>query len=435
MKKSNIHILPGKLKKGETMDTKNLLKKGNRWYLNFTFPGKFGIEALAGRKIRISLETADYKQALSWRKTYIDNLIEANSKVQFLERLANHITEADKELEALLDILVPRMKIKRLSGKDRESLTLAPLIEKYLGHLKNSDLKPSTVSRYRSALDCFCFVLGADATVNAIGHGNIQDFVTVALKLPVGYNYQGAASPYEVIEKSQGKRTLSVSGVNFSLVVIKSMFAWAVEDEILQKNPVKTLSVYLGEAKQKHKLKPTHEQAELLCSLPRPALIDPVTWKCVPIFGRYLGARIGEISQISVDSVITKHGVRCIQVSGELKTEGSARIIPVSDKLAPYLDELLKNRKSGRLFDCKDFTKNGFTKYGHGFLKKFNSAAKKIGDFSFHCFRVYANSEMLDGGAVQTDCERILGHKSERVNSAYVSDDVKRLLTAVNKIQ
>ncbi len=417
------------------MDTKHLLKKGNRWYLNFTFPEKFRVDKLSGRKIRISLETADYKQAKAWRDAYVANLIAANNKIQFLERLAKHIIEADEEMDALLKTLVPRMKIRGLTGSSRQGLSLSALSEKYLSHLRtNSNVKHSTLSRYKSSLNCFVFVIGADTSAAALEHKDIQNFVTLALQLPVGFNYHGASSPYELIEKSKGKKLLSISGLNFTLVVVKAMFAWAVENEILQKNPVKTLSVYIGETRQKHKLKPTHEEVDLLCSMPCPSAIDPITWRFVPLFSRYSGMRIGEIAQLTASSFIVKHGIRCIQVSGELKTEGSARIVPIAAKLAPLLDELLKIRGTGRLFDCKDFTNDEFTKYGHGFLKKFNTAAKKIGDFSFHCFRVYANSEMLDGGAVQTDCERILGHKSERVNAAYVSDDVKRLLSAINKI-
>lgn len=92
------------------MDTKNLRKKGNRWYLNFTLPAKFGVKKLSGRKIRISLKTSDYKLAHNLRESYISNLISANSRLQFVERLARHITEADKELHELLKTKLPELK-------------------------------------------------------------------------------------------------------------------------------------------------------------------------------------------------------------------------------------------------------------------------------------------------------------------------------------
>ncbi len=59
------------------MDTKMLLKKGNCWYLNFTFPKKY--HGLAGKKIRISLRTADYKQAKNLRDRFIIPLLAAKS--------------------------------------------------------------------------------------------------------------------------------------------------------------------------------------------------------------------------------------------------------------------------------------------------------------------------------------------------------------------
>ena len=432
----DLHPDSNKGNKGEIMDTKNLLKKGNRWYLNFTFPAKFAVEKLAGRKIRISLETSDYKLAHNIRDSYISNIISANSKLQVVERLAKHLTEADEELKKMVAAKLPSLKIKSLSNKISgvTSLTISELIDKYLLHLKDkTNLKISTRRRYESALDCFRFIIGRNVQASQMDHSNIVSFVDQSKLLPVGYSYNTAKSLADLISKSAGKKTLSLSNIHFIMCTVGGMFKWAVNSELLERSPVKSMKVYLGEVKKKHKVKPSHEQAEGLCSMPSHGFAD-FEWKYVPLVARYSGMRIGEISQLTAEAMLEKHGVKCISVSGDLKTEGSARIVPIADKLMPAIREILKKHPKGRLFDCADFKKDGLVKYGHGFLKMYNRAAKKVGPFSFHCWRVYANSEMLDGGAAQTDCERILGHKSMNTNAAYVSSDVQRMKKALDSI-
>ena len=114
--------------KGEIMDTKNPLKKGNRWYLNFTFPAKFAVEKLAGRKIRISLEASDCKLAHSIRDSYISNIIAANSKLQVVERLAKHLTGADEELKKMV-----AAKLLPVGYSHSTAKSLADLISKSAG--------------------------------------------------------------------------------------------------------------------------------------------------------------------------------------------------------------------------------------------------------------------------------------------------------------
>ncbi len=419
------------------MDTRNLLHKGNRWYLNFTFPRKFGVADLSGRKVRISLDTADYKVARGIRDSYISGLVAANDRLQLVERLARMITDADDELRRLVEAKLPSLKIKSLAGTVRAGggMTLRELVGRYLKHLAdNTDLKVSTQRRYKSALDCFTFVIGGGVAADSLKHDDIVNFVSVARKLPVGYHYQDedAYSLIAKAEKTGGKR-LSVSNIAFVLTTVGSFFKWAVNDDKLPSSPMKTLSVYIGDVKQKHKVKPDADEADKLCSMPCKKF-SAFEWKYAPLVARYTGMRIGEIAQMQSDWIVEKHGVKCIAVRGDLKTETSERLIPIADKLLPYINEILRQRKAGRLFDLKDFEKDGLVKYGHDFLKKYNRAAKKVGDFSFHCWRVYANSEMLDGGVAQTDCERILGHKTQSVNAAYTNVDIGRLKRAVDRV-
>lgn len=105
--------------------------------------------------------------------------------------------------------------------------------------------------------------------------------------------------------------------------------------------------------------------------------------------------------------------------------------MPVADKLAPHLDKLLEAHPEGRLFiACGDYN----DKHAHYFLNVWNKHAKRVGDYSFHCWRTYANTRMLEAGVEVVDRERILGHKVRDMQGAYTPADMKRFKVALDRV-
>ena len=78
---------------------------------------------------------------------------------------------------------------------------------------------------------------------------------------------------------------------------------------------------------------------------------------------------------------------------------------------------------------------DGTVKRAHYFLKAWNRAAKRVGPFSFHSWRVYANDEMAGAEVDIIDRERIMGHRSTRTQAAYTATELSRYLAAVNRIR
>jgi len=119
-------------------------------------------------------------------------------------------------------------------------------------------------------------------------------------------------------------------------------------------NPVTGIDVIQSE-RQVHKRPPTADELARRCSLkvPKCGRFSALTWNSLPWFGRYSGCRIGELSQLTVDDIIVKNGIRCLRITGmnskQLKAESSERLVPVSDRLAPRLDRVLAVRKKGGL--------------------------------------------------------------------------------------
>ena len=171
------------------MDTKFLLKKGRTWYLNFTFPKRMRMQELSGRRVRISLQTPDLKVAQRWRDRHVRELLQADNELHILEILARKITEADERLRDKLDELLPDYALRGLERQD--GITLGELRARYLTYLEERrKLKASSIEKYRSALDCFEFIVGSDSPASELSHQQLQEFAATALRFPKAWSYR-----------------------------------------------------------------------------------------------------------------------------------------------------------------------------------------------------------------------------------------------------
>ena len=431
-------------------DTKFLLKKGLTWYLNLTIPKRVKSASLSGKKVRISLQTSDLKVAQRWRDRHVYELMNAENELYLLETLARKITEADRRLNDKLESLLPAYKLRGVNS-EKTSLLLSTLKREFLKHLEDREgVKVSSTDAYRANLDCFIFAMG-DVHAVEVSHKTLQGFCETAMRLPVSWSYDAAKgkSLEEVLSKAEGEteagekpKILSRNLIRRALEVLKAAYQWAIDDDRLPKNFVmpfkKSLDVYIKAEEHKHKVPPTREDADRLCSMPaiRSGVIGKVAWGYMPLIARYTGMRLAEIAQLHVEDIKTEHGVLCIDVCRDTKTKSSQRLVPVCDKLIPHIKELLAKKKGGRLFpDCGDVKRGDYVKPAHEFSKRWNWSAKKIRpDLCFHAWRVYVNSEMAKAGVDLLDRERILGHANERTNAAYLSSDLERLKAGIDKV-
>jgi integrase len=436
-----------KIESGDNMaDTKHLLKKGRTWYLNFTFPKRMKDPALAGRKIRISLQTPDLKVAQRWRDRHVYELLNAENELHLLECLAHKIVDADKRLEQKLEELLPDFAVRGLERKT--GITLGELRGLYIAYLETRrNLKASSVEKYRSALDIFVFVLTPAFIVEDLTHQKIQEYASKALRLPISWSYKAADGNgfIDIVAQTENspeaQRLLSKNSVRYSLEVAKGMYKWAIEDEKLPRGyvmPFKKLDLYIEATAQKHKRAPTNEEADALCSMPVPKskLLGGLEWRLMPLIARYTGMRLGEVAQLHYEDIIEECGILCFKICRDTKTNASHRIVPVAEKLLPHIKELRQGPAKGRIFkSCGDLKHGKAVKFAHGFVKVWNRSAKGVSsDLSYHCWRVYANASMSKAAVDLLDRERLLGHANERTNAAYLPDDYERLKRALDHI-
>ena len=420
------------------MDTRHLRRRDGIWYVDFKLPARLGSD-LGGKRFRFSLETPEYKEAKTFRDPYITPLLLESNEAGLLVALADRIARVNDGLKVRVnECLVTagaRVSVgERGTTATPSGITLGELTQQYLTHLRdNTDSSPASVRKYQATFHAACHILGADIAVNSLADDDVQTFRDALLQMPVGWQKRTTG------KATKTARTISPRSVHRELQRLRAVLRWAIDDNktALEEVPGARVRVHKP-PKAKAKVCPSVEQADALLELPCPKTADPHSWHYLPLLARYTAARIGELASLSSAGVVVDHGVRCLQIRGDhLKTESSERLIPIADKLAPHIDRLIAEHPDGRWFpDCGDWTgKDGVMKPGHYFLKAWNVAAKKVGAFSFHCLRVYANNELVRADVDIIDRERICGHVTTRTQAAYTSPELKRYLRALNKIR
>ncbi len=82
----------------------------------------------------------------------------------------------------------------------------------------------------------------------------------------------------------------------------------------------------------------------------------------MPIIAKYSGMRLAEISQICRKDIRKEHGILCFDICHDTKTQSSKRMVPISDKLKPYVESLLRETRSEKLFEnCGDLVRDNIT--------------------------------------------------------------------------
>ncbi len=410
-------------------DTRYLQKRGNSWYIRIPKPPR-----LWGRtgEFVCSLNTPDLKTAQTLRDKYLIPLLAETSAVGMVSTIIRLLANGNEAVSRQIQTLRGD-----LAGFTAEPLTLREARDQFVAHLESSrGHSPSSIGKLGTNLHAACRLRG-DTDVERVTKADTRRFRDTLLALPANWQRKnGHPAPAE-----PGVAKLSPSSVKNHLRYLRQLFRWLIDEGRVARrdNPVDGINI-AGMKPNGGKRAPTSVEADGLLRLTGTKAIEALTWRMMPAFARYTGCRAGELAQLRRDDVVTKQGIRCLRITARgaktLKTVSSERLVPVSERLSPLLDELLGLRPDGALFRAKDWHgADGTIKYAHGFLHTWNRKAKAVApDLSFHCLRVYANDAMATAGVDILDRERILGHKSTRTQAAYTPENLSRLKRAVDTV-
>ena len=430
--KRDTNVNPGEIM---ATDKRYLHLRDGNWHFDYRVPAQFR-KFFNTDRLRGALNTSDLKQARHLRDRYLIPLLAANTISDLVENIKATLNKTQLEAAGLSKDLNAFLK----SGDVEHQIKLEEICQKFLKAYASGGFAEGSKIKLSSSIRTIIHIFGGDTAADQIDRKMVADFRDSLLSMKT--NWQTRTKSAETATM----KTISPQTVSIHLDYLKRIIKWGMSEGLLKlsENPVEGISV-IKAASATHKRPPTPEEADRLCSMqmPNSGTLTPLTWESLPVFGRYSGCRIGELTQLRAEDIIYKNGVRCLNITAgngkQLKTESSERQVPVASKLDQALDKILQERPAGPLFpDAGHYLVKGGTelqKAAHGYLKVYNRAAKKISpDQSFHCWRAYVNNQLADAGIDILDREAILGHKSDRVQKSYTADNLHRWKAALDKI-
>lgn len=410
-------------------DNKYLQQRGNTWYLRIRKPPKAW--GLPGEFIH-TLKTSNVIEARKVRDMYLIPILAETKGLEMAETILKLIAGADEKIKQRLQ------NFGEYLGDDTTELTIIQLFEKFIQHKKKLNLKPASLGSLESTKNVLQKVIDFDKPVSDFKIRDVTDFRDSLLDLPAQWmKMKGDVS------KSKSAK-MSPTTINNHLKRLSAAWKWGQkENYILKKitNPAEGITAGTSKTSRTNK-EITVEQCDQLLEIPFPRAtsFDKKTWKYFPIIARFTGARLNEIGQLTTDDIRDVDGILCIDFNDNhgktLKTDQSARLVPISNKLADMIQPLIKQcEKSNNRKNL--FPKRGDYdgKIAKSFANRWDIKAKKIGShIHFHGLRSYLITQLTDAGIEPIDRMKIVGHKDRSSHGGYTKTVLARLKKALDRV-
>jgi integrase len=315
---------------------------------------------------------------------------------------------------------------------------LADLIRDYRAARELEHGEESTRRKYSHIFKALEEVLGANKPIAEITRADCRAVLALLRELPssAAKKYPGL-SLKEAVEAGRRDEApvLAPNTVASYLQNLSALFNWAVDEDLLSKNPAKGMAGK-GRANVKRRGFSSEELRTLFAALAPLRKESPARF-WVPALALFSGARLNELCQLAVSDVGEADGISFLDFSefdaetGErvqdrsLKTEASDRRVPVHEELisAGFLAFVQKARESGggRLFPELPLARDG--RYSHEFSKWFGRFLDRI-DLSaralvFHSFRHGFRDACREAGVSGETADALGGWASAGIGSSY----------------
>lgn len=412
-------------------DTRFLRNRNGTWWIDVRIPAKSGIVFPNGR-LRMSLRTTSIEAAARIRDQTIIPLLATVAKKDILEELLRQICKADDESRQHVAQLSALCEVQQVAGIRSAVLSVVSvtkMMDDYIQYRRRTaSLQSGSLTKYTSSRNVLSRMLG-DRDAQTITTADLGEMRDELLTMPAAYFRRGDLRACKTPRKNE--KTISARTVSSHVNFLSSAYKWAIEEgRVVCTNPAAKCKVAQGESKQK--LLPTVPEVLQLTSIPKKRHCNAyglMEWNTIPKVLHYTGCRWAEVAGLHAADIVRQDGIWCLDINNRLRdlktTDSSVRLIPIADAILPTMLNLRKKKAGHRLFvDVGD--RQGGKKIGAGLNAKWNAAAKSVGDFSSHCFRVYVNNVFIRYGVDIIDRERLLGHKNRATQAVYTAKDLKR---------
>jgi integrase len=296
-------------------------------------------------------------------------------------------------------------------------LTLGELIERYKSDPGRS-VTAKTTAKYDAIFRAIEGVFGKDTPVQQITRAQCKRFQEMLATLPPNATKRFPKLTFEqAAAKGNADRLKPINAgvANTYLRKLAALFAWAIEEDFLEKNPAKGLRIAPSSNSKKGRRKPfSIEQLNAIFSAPlyrgcqndedgyaEPGPNRPRRGRFwVPLLALFTGMRLNEICQLLITDITIDDNIDVILVGeGEedgdkrVKTEAGERCIPIHPTLKHlgFLEYVAERRDAGDVRLFPELPKGSTGYYSDNFQKWFSRFLAKAGakkpKTSFHSFR------------------------------------------------
>ncbi len=232
---------------------------------------------------------------------------------------------------------------------------------------------------------------------------------------------------------------LSLSSIKVIFRIVKQSLKFAIQKELLQKNPCEWIQLPKGPKEKVHALtSKEQQQLEKVVSSETDLRAKAV------ILAMETGMRIGEIAGLKWEAVdldkrlikvnhtyqriLSEAGDKTILHLGPPKSESSRRVIPMTSKLHQLLTGLKKEAKSNFVFSVKEkpCEPRLLTYHFHRVRKK-----AKLEDIHFHQLRHTFATRCLEASGDTLNVSFLLGHDTPQLTAAVYFDSIVEKRIAV----
>ncbi|MBX7494322.1 tyrosine-type recombinase/integrase [Qipengyuania sp. 6B39] len=332
--------------------------------------------------------------------------------------------------------------LDRCSSTNAEAppLTLAEAYRSYIDDPTRS-WTASTREAYETSRKLAIAVIGGDLPLASISRAHCRDFLEVLRFLPANAGKLfPKLTPREAAEharRREGIKVISAANANNLISNMSSFLNWAVNEEMLTRNPARGLRLPDPVSKRDKRFSFAPDQLHAIFNAPlyrgcvdgergynkvgdcRPR--NARFW--VPLIALFTGMRLGEICQLDTTDIRVIDGVDCLVVSQrslvgstdkQLKTTASDRLIPIHPGLIDCgfvrFAEAKRNTGGKKLFDDIETGSTGsrpvaFSKWFTQFLRACGAQRPRT---SFHSFRHNFRDE-LRAARIEHDIALLLG--------------------------
>lgn len=342
-----------------------------------------------------------------------------------------HLLETMKRFTASF-----RRAERKVETKKNQHLLLSNCMQQFYD-LKAAHLGASSQQQYATSFKILRDFLGSDMLITEIDKQTVVRIQAHLQKLPSGREIRGK------------QETISVKSINKYLSNYRSLFSWLIEKmELVSNNPFSQMSIKLkkGQHQNKRRKFKSDEIQQILSYQPRrkneaDGFRDAAHW--IPAIALYSGMRLNEVAALRLRDLYKIEDVWVFDLrEHQLKTDGSARIVPIHSKLIRrgllgYL-ETQKQAKQLLLFpelqteECltaRDGLGTPVSKWFNRTMLPGLSIDKKMErDLSllidFHCCRTTVVCAFKDKGVSSYQAKAILGHVEDDITfGTYAGDE------------